>query len=198
MNSRERTLTALAHREADRVPFDLGGTGATGIHLAAYQKLRRHLGLPSVRPRVEDVIQQLAVIDDDVHHMLGTDMRNVAPRPSAIYNLQFRDEGDYSTYEDEWGIGWRMPKEGGFYYDMYLHPLTATDTLDDVKDYHWPDAADPNRFVGLCERARAVHEDGKIVVLAACVPASRRCTRGCVVSNSTTRTWSPTNRWPAI
>ncbi|MCP4544204.1 MAG: hypothetical protein GY832_44395 [Chloroflexi bacterium] len=30
MNSRERTLTALAHQEPDRVPIDLGRTGKVG------------------------------------------------------------------------------------------------------------------------------------------------------------------------
>lgn len=165
MNSRERILAALAHREADRVPFDLGGTGATSMHLAAYQKLRRHLGLPPLPLRIEDVIQQLAVIDDDAHERLRTDARNVAPRSSAIHNLQFRDEGDYSVYDDEWGIGWRMPKQGGFYYDMYRHPLAAAERSVEAQSFYWPDAADPGRFLGLHERARAMHDAGKAVIL---------------------------------
>ena len=40
MNSRERVLTALNHKEPDRVPFDLGGTVVTGIHHKAYVALR--------------------------------------------------------------------------------------------------------------------------------------------------------------
>ena len=32
MNSRERVLAAMNHREGDRVPFDMGGTVVTGIH----------------------------------------------------------------------------------------------------------------------------------------------------------------------
>ena len=46
MNSRERVLTALAFKEADRVPIDLGGsTGASGIHVIAYHNLKQYLGL---------------------------------------------------------------------------------------------------------------------------------------------------------
>jgi uroporphyrinogen decarboxylase len=165
MNSRKRVSLALNFQEADRVPFDLGGTGATGIHLVAYKNLRCHLGLPEIEPRCEDIIQQLAVVDEDVAERLRTDCRNVAPRSSAIYNLELRDEGRYTAYTDEWGIDWRMPKEGGFYYDMHRHPLEDAQSIEDVQDYAWPDASDPHRFEGLRERAKAVHDEGKVVCL---------------------------------
>jgi uroporphyrinogen decarboxylase len=41
--SRVRVEVALAHREADRVPFDFGGSVVTGIHEKAYRRLRRYL-----------------------------------------------------------------------------------------------------------------------------------------------------------
>ena len=46
MNSRQRVKLALDHKEADRIPFDLGGTVLTSIHVNAYRNLRRYLGLP--------------------------------------------------------------------------------------------------------------------------------------------------------
>ncbi len=165
MNSRERVLTTLNHQEPDRIPFDLGGTGMTGIHKTPYQKLRAYLGLPEVEIRTEDIIQQLAVVDEDVMARLGTDCRNVAPRSSAIYNLVLRDEGEYTAYTDEWGIDWYMPKSGGFYYDMVRHPLENAASVEDTLSYLWPDAADPLRFAGLRERAKAAHAQGKIVIL---------------------------------
>ena len=165
MNSRERVLTALNHQEPDRLPFDLGGTGATGIHITAYKNLRQYLGLASVEVRTDDIIQQLATVDEDLAERLQTDCRNVAPRSSAIYNLEFRDEGNYTAYTDEWGIDWHMPKEGGFYYDMYRHPMAEAETLEDVQGYAWPDPVDPHRFQGLRERAKAVHDRGKVVIL---------------------------------
>ena len=44
MTSRERVLTALAHKEPDRVPLDLGSTLATGINYQAYDELLAYLG----------------------------------------------------------------------------------------------------------------------------------------------------------
>jgi uroporphyrinogen decarboxylase len=58
MNSRERLLTALNHREPDHLPFDLGSTQVTGIHVVAYRRLREYLGLPRVQPQLCDTIQQ--------------------------------------------------------------------------------------------------------------------------------------------
>ncbi len=165
MNSRERVIATLNHKEPDRIPFDLGGTGATGIHITAYKHLRDYLGLPPVEVRIDDVIQQLAAIDEDIVQQLQIDCRNVAPRSSAVYNLEFRDDGGYTAYTDEWGIDWHMPKQGGFYYDMYRHPMAGAENVEDVQDYVWPDATDPHRFKGLRERAQAVHEQGKAVIL---------------------------------
>jgi len=165
MNSRERMMMALNHQEPDHVPFDLGGTVATGIHKIAYRRLRNLLGLKEIEIRTEDIIQQLATVDEDVMEMLQADCRNVAPRSSAIYNLELRDEGEYSAYTDEWGIGWRMPKTGGFYYDMSDHPLANADSIELTTHYRWPDPVDPQRFDGLRERARRAHQEGKVVIL---------------------------------
>ena len=41
MNSRERLLAALNHQEPDRIPFDLGSTQVSGIHVIAYQRSAR-------------------------------------------------------------------------------------------------------------------------------------------------------------
>ena len=41
MNSRERLVTSLDHKEPDRVPIDMGGTVVSGIHSQAYVKLRK-------------------------------------------------------------------------------------------------------------------------------------------------------------
>ena len=64
MNSRERVLTALAHREPDRVPFDLGGTVVTGINRLPYEGLRRALDLPHRDTALVDILQQIARIHD--------------------------------------------------------------------------------------------------------------------------------------
>ena len=165
MNSRERVGTTLNHQQPDRIPFDLGGTGATGIHKTAYQRLRQHLGLPPVEVEMADIIQQIAAVDEEVAERLGTDCRSLATGTAPTYGLVIRDQGDYTAFTDEWGIGWRMPKRGGFYYDMYHHPLSQAQTVEDLSDYPWLDPTDPHRYQGLRERARAFHEQGKFVIL---------------------------------
>ena len=182
MNSRERVQAAINHQEPDRVPFDLGGTPMSGIHIHAYANLRAYLGLPKVDVQVTDTIQQLATVDDDVAERLQVDIFNIAPRSSAKYNLVFRDEGDYTAYTDEWGIGWRKPKKDGLYYDMYQWPLAPFETVEDLKqNYNFPDASDPNRYVGLREKALATIEQGKAVVvgsLSAGISEMHAWTRG--------------------
>ena len=158
MNSRERVLTTLNHREPDRVPFDMGGTVVTGIHHKAYVALRRALGLPEREPVIIDMIQQLAQVDDDVMERLGVDMRNISPRSSATYQIEIGDMGDYTFFYDEFGIGWRSPKDGGYYYDMFDHPLRGDVTADQVERFKLPDPLDPARFVGLREAAIRVRD----------------------------------------
>ena len=59
MNSRERILSAISHRQPDRVPIDLGATPSSGISAVAYHNLIRHLGLDHLKNQVYDVIQQV-------------------------------------------------------------------------------------------------------------------------------------------
>ena len=166
MNSRERVLLAINHKEPDRVPFDMGGTVVSGISEKAYRKLRAYLGLPAIEPTIIDVLQQIALVDEDVVQRLGVDVRNISPRSSATYQIEIKDAGDYTYFHDEFNIGWRMPKDEGWYYDMYEHPLAGKISLDDVDRYPWPDPLDPARFVGLKEAALKVKsEDQKAVVV---------------------------------
>lgn len=73
MTSRERVLAALNHHEPDRVPIDFSGHRSSGIAAVAYPKLREFLGLPPKPVRVYDVIQQLAIVDEDVLDRFGVD-----------------------------------------------------------------------------------------------------------------------------
>lgn len=171
MNSRERVQMTLNHKEPDMIPFDLGATPMSGIHHVAYVNLRDYLGMPKVQPRISDVIQQLAVIDADMADRLQIDVRNVAPPSYGTRTPDFRDEGDYTAYTDDWGIDWRKPKHGGLYYDMYSWPLAKAETIDDVKKYDkWPDPTDPARYAGLRDVALAAVAEGKAVVMGSISP----------------------------
>jgi uroporphyrinogen decarboxylase len=73
MTPRERILSALNHRQPDRVAVDFSGHRSSGIAAVAYPGLRRYLGLPPKTVRVYDIVQQLAIVDDDVLEVFGVD-----------------------------------------------------------------------------------------------------------------------------
>ncbi|MEN6561149.1 MAG: uroporphyrinogen decarboxylase family protein [Acidobacteriota bacterium] len=157
--SYRRLVTALHHREPDRVPFDLGGSMVTGINVRALTALRQVLGLPG-EARVLDRVTQMAETGDDVRDLLRVDVRSVRPNAPGRAGLA-RDlgwVGDHDRLIDEFGIGWQMPRHGGHYYDLCFSPLAECRTVADIERYPWPDALDPARFEGLKPRVDQVVE----------------------------------------
>jgi uroporphyrinogen decarboxylase len=163
MNSRERVLTALNHKEPDRVPFDLGGTVVTGIHAKAYRRLRQYLGLPEKEIVIKDIAQQIAQVDADVLDRLSVDVGGILPRPAAGFELKMETTQDrrYQCFHDEFQIGWLTPLKGGMYYDMFEHPLDGHITEEMVDAYGLPDPLNPARFFGLRESALKILEEEK-------------------------------------
>jgi len=173
MNSRERVLTTLNHKEPDRIPYDLGGTVVTGIQAKAYLHLRRYLGLPEKEVVIIDILQQLARVDDDVMERLNVDFRNISPRSTASFKIETKltPDGRYSYFYDEYQIGWRMPVDGGMYYDMFEHPLSGEIASERVDQYALPDPLDPSRFAGLREAATKVLEEEKRALIVGNISA---------------------------
>ena len=165
MNSRERLLAALDHHESDRIPLDLGGTQATGIHEVAYRRLREFLGLPPVSPELADEIQGLAGLDEDVVERLGIDIRGLYPLSSHNWNVHGIEAGDYWEYLDEWGIVHRKPRPDGLYYSVARSPLAGAITPDAIRSHPWPATGDPKRIEGLREKALSFRAQGKAVIL---------------------------------
>jgi uroporphyrinogen decarboxylase len=165
MNSRERLLTALNHREPDRIPFDLGSTQVTGIHVVAYRRLRDYLGLPKIEPKLCDVIQQLALPDDDIVEQLGVDVRGLFPLNSHNWGVTDKDAGAYWEYTDEWGITYNRPKQDGLYYSVVRSPLAGAISVDDVNKYAWPNTADQGRIDALRDQALTYRARGKAVMI---------------------------------
>jgi uroporphyrinogen decarboxylase len=158
MNSRERVELALNHKEADVIPSDLGAVVMSSLHTRSYANLRRYLGFPEVNIRLRDVVQQLVIVDDDVREHFRVDVTGFNPNPSTrSAAVVIKDEiPGYTSFTDEWGIGWKMPKDEGWYYDVNNFPWRRDDlTVKDIENYPWPDPADPARFIGL--RAQVQH-----------------------------------------
>ena len=98
MTPRERVRAALDHREPDRVPVCVGGTGGK-ITESRIQLLKEHFGIAGEAPRVL-VGPQLMRLDDRVLDVLGTDVRYLYMRPPTGFRQHVAPDGGW--YYD-WG-----------------------------------------------------------------------------------------------
>lgn len=164
MTGRERVVATLTHRIPDRVPLDFGGSLA-GIHEAAYETLVDHLGLRHRVGPVQswDALQRLAAPDEVVLDRLHIDTRYLPLRSAARRSVHVREvvrnARAWHETEDEFGVRWSMPADGTLSGTVSLHPL-ANATLEQIRDYPFPNGADPARFAGLREYALEVSRFG--------------------------------------
>jgi len=155
MTGRERINKALNHEEADRIPLGILGMPACEITVRAYRNLLNYLGIDVQNIKILDTIQQIALVDDIVYEKLGIDVRRVIPREPIDWTYKINEEKDHYWLIDEWQRIWKMPKVGGFYYDMVSFPLKDTE----LDDYAWPDPVDLVRFADIERETQTIHED---------------------------------------
>ncbi|GAB4558741.1 MAG: uroporphyrinogen decarboxylase family protein [Anaerolineae bacterium] len=144
LTSRERVSMALAHREPDRVPLDLGGSAVTGMQVNSVYRLRQALQLdpPGTPVKVIEPYQMLGEIAPDLMDALGVDVVPLTARKTMFgfvnegwkpwelwdgtpvlvpekFNTEPDANGDILMYpEGDRSVppSARMPK-GGFYFD---------------------------------------------------------------------------------
>ena len=147
MSSRERVRLALEHREADRVPLDLGGTTVSGMHVDTVYRLRQALDLdaPGTAVKIIEPFQMLGEIQPDLQDALGIDAailsgtgtafgfklegwkewRTFGGTPALVpagFNTQAEPSGDLLLYPEGDRTAppsGRMPR-GGFYFDIIV------------------------------------------------------------------------------
>ncbi|MGC8879373.1 MAG: uroporphyrinogen decarboxylase family protein [Anaerolineae bacterium] len=169
MNSRERILTALQHREPDRVPIDLGGTDFTSICKGAYIDLMRYLGREPGEIVLVNIVEQLPALDEAfLDEVIRADTRQVRERGSSRWTLQIEDQGEYLSYVNEWLIRLRMPKRCGHYFDLVEFPIKEP-TREALETFPWPDPSDPARWEGLEAEARRLYENTTYALVVGCV-----------------------------
>ncbi len=150
MTHRERVLTALAHKEPDRVPIDLGSTRDSSVHVDGHARLRQHFGLAGGEDILTDRMMRPVVVDERILRRLDVDTRGLFlgdPENSRDTML------GPTRWRDEWGVEREMPP-GSLYYDLVRSPLAGEVTIQDIVNYPWPDPEDPGRYRGLVERAK--------------------------------------------
>lgn len=169
MTSRQRLETALAHREPDRIPLDLGAMPFTGIVKVAYRNYVAAHGLDLPEPETQDLKQQLARVDPRLLDSLGVDTRPVARGRLGMNQQQLELVDGYERFTDEWQMGWRRPVPHGLYFDLYHHPWQHHADLDSLKTQRFPDPTADGRFAGTVEEvAKIVAAEKAVVVGGVC------------------------------
>ena len=168
MSRRQRLVTALSHRQPDRVPLDLGTTVVTGIALKTYERLKTSLHIDPGPTRVFDRRNQLAVVDDEVLGALDIDTRPVCA--GAPENRPVVEAADQEGFTDEWGSLNVRPPDVDTYF-IANAPLAGEISLHDILRYPWPDPDDPGRTRNLRSQAEALRaKDDRALVMA--IPGS--------------------------
>ncbi len=150
--SRERVVTALRHKEPDRVPIGFGGLHDS-IHLFGHRKLKEYLGL-SGEDIIQDPFQQIVFPIPELMEKFQADALPVYANPGAGFEMRYYDEGEFRKYGDEWGTVYRQPKKGGIWFDFESHVWQGK-TAEEIRNWKLPDPLDPVRFKDV--RAKAKH-----------------------------------------
>lgn len=144
MTSKERVLKALNHQQPDGVPFDLGGSAVTGIHVTCVAALRDYYGLEKRPVKIHEPYQMLGWMEEDLKQAIGLDVDGIIPRntmfgfpagdwkPWRFNDLDVLVPGNYNVVTDEKGDtlifpegdmtappSGRMPK-GGYFFDSII------------------------------------------------------------------------------
>ncbi len=185
MTSRERVLTALSHREPDRVPIDLGGSIVTGINSMAYQNVKRYLGFEDVRSRVTNIILMLSEVEEEFLKrwkvdVVPLDRYEAAPgvplsgkwfehplpdgQPAWFpegFNPRIREDGTWELVRED-GIVTDVLNAGSGSFVPAYHPLRDA-TLDDLDSFELPRISDAE-LEYLYKRAKQLYEDTEYAI----------------------------------
>jgi uroporphyrinogen decarboxylase len=141
MNSRERLIYALDHREADRIPYDIAGTTVTGITRKAFINAMKFRGIePEFDQDLVDPVQQIVTPAESILHDLNCDIRRIGARRIPGYEDVVKRDGITLEVTDAWGCLWKMDESKDFYFNQYSWPLMKFDSISDgLKEYKVPD-----------------------------------------------------------
>ena len=155
---RERVLKALNHEEPDRVPVDLGSHGASNILHAAYDNLKKYLGLAVDKgTSLVDSHSEVVRVDAEILERFDIDVQAVRVNDREVVNFASEELGhEQDRYLDEWGITWC--RASGGHYIVVRPPFAECTDSNAVEKHKWPDPGDRKRVRGLGSAARRLQE----------------------------------------
>ena len=167
MKSFERLNTALGHKEADRIPYDIAGTTVTGINKKAFVRAMEYRGLSGEYDLKEiDPIQQIVTPVEETLKKLNCDIRRMGARRIPDFEDILVHKGSVREITDVWGCLWKMDELKDMYYNQYTYPLESFSSIGEgLKHYKVPDIslhADTIRR-DLAEQAQIISDSGVII-----------------------------------
>jgi uroporphyrinogen decarboxylase len=147
---RRRTLAALDHEQADRIPLTIGGPSCS-LHRDAHANLLRYLGLTAERDApVFDRILQIVEPDPQILDHFDVDLLWLLPHEGEASWSE-----DRQSCVDDFGRGFVA---GGGFLNQASHPLREG-TMEELRTYRFPDLS-PERVTGLRRRAERLYAQG--------------------------------------
>ena len=148
MNSRERVMSSINHKEPDRIAIDLGSTPSSGISAIAYNNLKKYLGITTGHTDVYDVVQQVTQPEYSILDRFGVDVIDLGrtfnekdtdwspivlpdgsnARYPAWFKPQIQPDGSYLAYNKDDVLVGKMPI-GATFFDQTAFPY-----LDEYPD----------------------------------------------------------------
>ena len=170
MNSRERVMTTLNHEEPDKVPIDIGDN-VTGIHITAYRNLIDYLGIEDKNIRYSNFAGQTAYPCEELLVRFDIDTRRLRP-PSHIVPENYspividKYQGVFDKFGVFWGVSTEKNLEDILYYSPCINPLSEMTTVQQIKEFDWPDGTNTKPLKGLREKARKLRESTPYAIVA--------------------------------
>lgn len=162
MESRQRLVTALCHKEPDRVPIDLGGASVSLIHQNAHGKLADYLGIEDPQDRIHNLMTMCVYVDERIKQRFGADVELIQPGKPDAWELVI--DKDTKKWTDDWGCVYKKP-EGVMYYEWDYQPLADAETISDIDAYDWPDPRDPGRYRGIKQKVIDIYNNTQKAML---------------------------------
>ncbi len=164
LTPRERVLTALDHREPDRVPIVIGASNATGMKMPPYRRIAELIGVePSGRYIYDWPELGTASLDEVTLRRLGSDVRGVFDAFPAAVRERRATRDPHSPFIDDWGSGQVEIGDGAWFPGV--HPLADATTVAEIEAYPWPDMDDPTRVAHVRAAAARLRETNEFAVM---------------------------------
>ncbi len=157
MNSKERTLTALARREPDRVPVYVTVVSDVAERLAQVTGIRR---------QTYDAFLSNRISHAEILTALGNDVVGIGATAPISSPTKLNADG---SRVDEWGFVYRpVANQFGVYNEIVGRPLSGITSARRLASYRFPDPAAPGRFDVAKDHVRRFGHDYAILGVIEC------------------------------